>query len=129
MEGSTEVKESVTIPLGEYQVLKRHSHMLSQINGVVSRYARRAETTTYECVVRLKQHQRQLAETLKELKKERSPEQHPTDDTAWKARYADAVERLAGKLHCAEDCKCSARQEVRMLREILQGKINGEVCE
>jgi len=38
----------------------------------------------------------------------------------WKARYADVVERLEGKLHCVEECKCSNRREVRMLREILQ---------
>jgi hypothetical protein len=37
----------------------------------------------------------------------------------WKSRYADAVERLEGKLHCAEDCKCSGRQEIKRLRKIL----------
>jgi phage antirepressor YoqD-like protein len=39
----------------------------------------------------------------------------------WKARFTDAVERLEGKLHCVEGCKCSGRREVNMLREILQG--------
>lgn len=37
----------------------------------------------------------------------------------WLARYADAVERLEGKLHCAEDCKCSGRREVKMLRSFI----------
>jgi hypothetical protein len=37
----------------------------------------------------------------------------------WKARFADAVERLEGKLHCADECKCSGRREVNMLRGIL----------
>ena len=41
---------------------------------------------------------------------------------AWKAKFADAVGRMAGKLHCREDCKCSARAEVRMLREMLDDK-------
>ena len=37
----------------------------------------------------------------------------------WKARFADAVERLEGKLHCVDECKCSNRREVNMLRGIL----------
>jgi hypothetical protein len=37
----------------------------------------------------------------------------------WKARFADAVERLEGKLHCVDECKCSGRREVNMLRGIL----------
>ena len=37
----------------------------------------------------------------------------------WKSRYVDAVERLEGKLHCADDCKCSGRREVNQLRAIL----------
>jgi len=39
----------------------------------------------------------------------------------WKARFADAVKRLEGKLHCVEECKCSNRREVNMLRGILLG--------
>lgn len=38
---------------------------------------------------------------------------------AWKSRFADAVKRLEVKLHCADDCKCSGRQEVKRLRKIL----------
>jgi hypothetical protein len=41
----------------------------------------------------------------------------------WKARFSDAVERLEGKLHCADNCKCSGRREVNMLRSfILENK-------
>lgn len=38
---------------------------------------------------------------------------------AWKAKFADAVDRMEGKLHCREECKCTDRMEVRMLREML----------
>ena len=41
----------------------------------------------------------------------------------WKARYADVIERLEGKLHCVEECKCSNRLEIRMMRKILQEDI------
>ena len=37
----------------------------------------------------------------------------------WKSRFADAVERLEGKLHCDDDCKCSGRIEVNTLRGLL----------
>jgi chromosome segregation ATPase len=51
-------------------------------------------------------------ETFLDLREERDE---------WKSRFTDAVERLEGKLHCVEGCKCSGRREVNMLREILQG--------
>ena len=42
----------------------------------------------------------------------------------WKRRFADAVERMEGKLHCADGCKCSARLEVNQLRALLQSLPN-----
>jgi hypothetical protein len=37
----------------------------------------------------------------------------------WKQRFADAIERLEGKLHCGDTCKCSGRQEIELLQSIL----------
>ncbi len=37
----------------------------------------------------------------------------------WKARFADAVDRLEDHLRCREDCKCSGRREVNTLRGFL----------
>ena len=50
-------------------------------------------------------------ESLMDLERERAE---------WKRRFADAVERMEGKLHCADGCKCSARLEVNQLRALLQ---------
>lgn len=54
------MKINHTISADEYQRLKDHSAMLSQIAGVVSRYAHTPETTTYQCVVALNERVRTL---------------------------------------------------------------------
>jgi hypothetical protein len=51
-----------------------------------------------------------LRSLINELERERN---------AWRDKYKEAVDILAGKLHCREDCKCTDRREVNRLRGFL----------
>lgn len=55
----------IIISIEEYNTLKTHSQMLGRIASVVSRFARRPTTTTYEAVVKLDARERALTKKLK----------------------------------------------------------------
>ena len=68
VEGGAEVDLKITIPLEEYKALRNHSLMLGRIAGVVRRYARTPETTTYECVVALDARVKNLGNKIRRHK-------------------------------------------------------------
>ena len=65
------MKLHITIPIEQYNELKAHSAMLGRIAAVVSRFARTPTTTTYECVVKLNERERNLSEKIRQHEKEK----------------------------------------------------------
>ena len=62
------MKIQYTISKAEYDRLKSHSVMLGRIAGEVSRYAHTPETTTYECVLAMRNRLRVQNQKIRDHK-------------------------------------------------------------
>ena len=57
---------TVQIPIEQYNRMKMESEMLGRIAAHVGKYDRRKNATTYECVLKLIERERNLSKRIKE---------------------------------------------------------------